>query len=41
LTDEFNIGYGQMIAAGVPQDVARRAMKKSYKYFDCLGAFAK
>ncbi|AGU52771.1 RHS family protein [Variovorax paradoxus B4] len=37
--DEFNTGYRQMINAGVPTDVARRAMKKSYKYFDCLGAF--
>ena len=41
ITDEFNIGYRQMINAGVPQDVARRAMRKSYKYFDCLGAFRK
>jgi hypothetical protein len=41
ITDEFNIGYKQMINAGVPQDVARSAMRKSSKYFDCLGAFGK
>jgi len=39
--EEFNIGYRQMTDAGVPKNVARSAIKKSYKYFDCLGAFKK
>ncbi|WP_442890275.1 RHS repeat-associated core domain-containing protein [Chitinimonas sp. JJ19] len=40
LAQEFNIGYKQMIDAGVPKQVAQRAIKKSYKYFDCIGAFS-
>jgi hypothetical protein len=39
INQEFAIGYRQMIDAGVPQDVARKAIKDSYKYFDSLGAF--
>jgi hypothetical protein len=36
---EFNTSYREMIDAGVPQDVTRRAFRDSYKYFDELGAF--
>jgi hypothetical protein len=36
---EFNFGYRTMIDAGVPPDVARRAIRRAYKYFDSLGAF--
>jgi hypothetical protein len=39
LNQEFQIGYRQMLDAGVPQGVARRAMKASYKYFESIGAF--
>ncbi|MFC7422029.1 RHS repeat-associated core domain-containing protein [Iodobacter arcticus] len=38
LKDEFNFGYKSMIDAGVSPSVARKATKKSYKYFNCLGA---
>jgi len=39
IQQEFNISYKQMIDAGVSTDVARKAIKDSYKYFDSLGAF--
>ena len=39
--EEFNIGYQEMIDAGVPEDKAKKAIKDSYKYFDDLGAFDK
>ena len=39
IRDEFSTGYREMIDAGVPKDVARRAIGRSYKYFDSLGAF--
>ncbi len=38
LADEFKIGYRQMIDAGVPENIARSAFRKSYKYFSSLGA---
>jgi RHS repeat-associated protein len=39
IRSEFNISYREMIDAGVPESVARRAFRDSYKYFDELGAF--
>jgi hypothetical protein len=39
--DEFEVGYREMVDAGVPRDAARRAIARSYKYFDSLGAFGK
>ncbi|WP_447511695.1 hypothetical protein, partial [Acinetobacter geminorum] len=39
IREEFNIGYKQMIDAGVPKDIAKKAIKDSYKYFDSLGGF--
>ncbi|WP_158228928.1 FG-GAP-like repeat-containing protein [Chitinimonas sp. BJB300] len=39
INQEFNIGYKQMIDAGVPANQAKKAIKDSYKYFDSLGAF--
>lgn len=36
LKDEFNIGYREMIDAGVHPKVAKKAYKKAYKYFDGL-----
>jgi RHS repeat-associated protein len=39
--DEFEIGYREMVDAGVPRDAARRAIARSYKYFDSLGAFGR
>jgi RHS repeat-associated protein len=39
--EEFNIGYRQLIDAGVPENSARTVVKDSYKYFDSLGAFVK
>jgi hypothetical protein len=39
LKDEFNISYKEMIDAGVPKAQAQKALQKSYKYFDSIGAF--
>lgn len=36
---EFNTSYREMIEAGVPEEVVKKAMKQSYKYYDNLGAF--
>jgi hypothetical protein len=33
------MSYQEMIEAGVPEKVARKAIGRSYKYFDSLGAF--
>jgi hypothetical protein len=38
IQDEFRSSYQQLIGAGVPQAVARKAIKSAYKYFDGLGA---
>ncbi|MDU8925635.1 RHS repeat-associated core domain-containing protein, partial [Pasteurellaceae bacterium LIM206] len=38
LRDEFNIGYREMIDAGVPRTQAQKAFKDAYKYFDSLRA---
>lgn len=35
---EMRIAYQQLINNGVPASVARRAIKRSYRYFDSLGA---
>ena len=40
IRSEFNQSYEEMIAAGVPPAAAKKAMKKSYKYYDSLGAFS-
>jgi hypothetical protein len=39
IKQEFQIGYKQMIDAGVPEGVVRKSINDSYKYFDGLGAF--
>jgi len=39
IREEFDFGYRTLIDAGVPPDVARRAIRRAYKYFDSLGAF--
>ena len=36
---EFNMGYKEMIEAGVDIKAAKKAIKKSYKYFDSIGGF--
>ena len=36
---EFNKSYEEMIEAGVDKRMAKKAMKKAYKYFDGLEAF--
>ena len=36
---EFNTSYREMIDAGVPENVTRKAINQSYKYYDKLGAF--
>ncbi len=36
LRQEFNIGYREMINAGVPKAQAQKAFKDAYKYFDGL-----
>ena len=36
LRDEFNIGYREMLNAGVPTKQAQKAFKQAYKYFDSL-----
>ena len=36
LREEFNIGYREMINAGVNPKVAKKAYKDAYKYFDGL-----
>lgn len=36
---EFNIGYKEMIDAGVSKKDAQKVMSKAYKYFYDLGAF--
>jgi hypothetical protein len=36
---EFNTSYREMIDAGVPESVTRKAMIQSYKYYNNLGAF--
>lgn len=36
LRDEFNIGYREMLNAGVPTKQAQKAFKQAYKYFDNL-----
>ncbi|UEP29404.1 hypothetical protein LMA02_01875 [Burkholderia sp. B21-005] len=36
---EFNEAARRMRAAGVPEDVVRRAMRQNYKHFDCFGSF--
>ena len=33
LIEEFNIGYKELIDAGVSKKDAQRAMKKAYRYF--------
>ena len=38
LRDEFNFSYSSMIDAGVSKKSAQKAIKKSYKYFNSLGA---
>lgn len=38
---EFNISYREMIDAGIDSKTAKKAIAKSYKYFDELGAFKK
>ena len=39
IVSEFNIGYRELIDAGVSVKDARRLMKQAYKYFDSIGAF--
>ena len=39
IRSEFSVSYKEMIDAGVNSDVAKKAARKSYKYFDFLGAF--
>lgn len=39
LKDEFNTSYKEMLDAGVPKAQAQKALQKSYKYFDSIGAF--
>ncbi len=39
IVSEFNIGYRELIQAGVSPKQAKKAMRQSYKYFDSLGAF--
>jgi hypothetical protein len=39
IQQEFNISYREMLVAGVPQAVARQAIKQAYKYFASIGAF--
>lgn len=39
IRQEFQVSYRELIDAGVPPAVARKAMIDNYKYFDSLGAF--
>ncbi len=41
IQEEFSVGYRQLIDAGVPENIARKVIKDSYKYFDSLETFAK
>jgi RHS repeat-associated protein len=38
IQDEFRASYQQLLGGGVPQDVARKAVKDAYKYFSGIGA---
>ena len=39
IVHEFNTGFKEMIDAGVDLKLAKKAMKRAYKYFDSIGAF--
>lgn len=39
IREQFQHSYRDLINAGVPQDVARKAIRNAYKHFDSLGAF--
>ena len=39
IRDEFSVAYREMIDAGVSPDAAKRAARKSYSYYEALGAF--
>ena len=36
---EFNVGYRELIDAGVNKGQAKKAIRRAYKYFDSIGAF--
>jgi RHS repeat-associated protein len=39
IREQFQHSYRDMINDGVPQDAARRGIRRAYKYFDSIGAF--
>lgn len=39
INHEFNMGYKEMIDAGVDPKQAKKAIRRAYKYFDLIGAF--
>ena len=41
IVHEFNMGYKELIKAGVKPKDAKKAIREAYRYFDSIGGFKK